>query len=85
VQIKVASLMGGMAAYIPGLYDLISRVRRNRTTGTASARYCYSVWLRHLVMAFQNGLRTFPETIVELGPGPSLGTGLASLISGANK
>jgi SAM-dependent methyltransferase len=78
---KIRTLLGGIASYIPGLYKLFSR----GTGGTISARYCYSVWLRHLVMAYKNGLSTKPDTIAELGPGDSLGIGLAALISGANK
>lgn len=46
------------------------------------ARYCYSVWLRHLVHLFRNGYRGFPERVVELGPGDSLGVGLCALLSG---
>ncbi|MDB3975738.1 class I SAM-dependent methyltransferase [Gammaproteobacteria bacterium] len=50
-----------------------------------SARYCYSVWLRHMVKAHENGLSTYPKTIAELGPGNSLGIGIAALISGCEK
>lgn len=78
---KIRPLLGGIASYIPGLYKLFSR----GTGGTISARYCYSVWLRHLVMAYKNNLSTYPETIAELGPGDSLGIGLAALICEANK
>lgn len=56
-----------------------------RTGGTSSARYCYSIWLRHLVMAQQAGLCTWPRVIAEFGPGDSLGIGLAGLLSGAEK
>ena len=55
------------------------------TGGTDFARYCYSVWLRHLTIAYENGLSTHPRIIAELGPGYSVGIGLAGLISGANK
>jgi SAM-dependent methyltransferase len=50
---------------------------------TDYARYCYSVWLRHMVLAYRHGLRRYPQTVLELGPGASLGVGLAALISGA--
>jgi SAM-dependent methyltransferase len=55
------------------------------TGGTISARYCYSVWLRHLVMASQSGLNTNPKAVAELGPGDSLGIGLAALVSGCDQ
>ncbi|HXV28118.1 MAG TPA: methyltransferase domain-containing protein, partial [bacterium] len=50
-----------------------------------SPRYFYSVWLRHLVRARHNGLSANPCVVAELGPGYSLGSGLAALISGADK
>jgi hypothetical protein len=36
-------------------------------------------------MAYESGLSTSPDVIAEIGPGDSLGMGLAALISGANK
>ncbi|CAK8724925.1 Methyltransferase type 11 domain-containing protein [Candidatus Electrothrix laxa] len=47
--------------------------------------YCYSVWLRHMVMAEQNNLNTSPRIVAELGPGDSLGIGLTALVFGAEK
>jgi hypothetical protein len=61
------------------------RYRAAGTGGTSSARYCYSVWLRHLTMARNNGLNPHPSVVAELGPGDSLGIGLAALISGCEK
>jgi hypothetical protein len=55
------------------------------TGGTNSARYCYTVWLRHLVKAVENGLPAYPKVIAELGPGDSLGIGLAALLSGVEQ
>jgi len=54
------------------------------TGGTDSARYCYSVWLRHVVRLGQAGLWNRPERVAELGPGDSIGTGLAALLTGAS-
>lgn len=71
----------GMATFIPG----VSRLRSKGTGGTDSARYCYSVWLRHVVMAAANGLDPHPAVIAELGPGDSLGIGLAGLLSGCDR
>jgi hypothetical protein len=52
---------------------------------TGNPRYCYSVWLRHLVYAHINGLPVDPTCIAELGPGDSLGIGLAAIISGVKR
>jgi hypothetical protein len=68
-------------SFIPCLYRHVAK----GTGGTDSVRYCYSVWLRHLVIAYKNGLSTNPNVIAELGPGDSLGMGLAALISGSEK
>ncbi len=74
-------LILAIATYIPG----IDRILESKTGGTDSARYCYSVWLRHLVLAEKNGLDSSPKTVAELGPGDSIGIGLAALISGCEK
>jgi SAM-dependent methyltransferase len=74
------SIVKGLATYIPGLYAQ----RKLATGGTTNSRYCYSVWLRHLALIDEHGLNTAPEVIAELGPGDSLGTGLAGILTGAN-
>jgi len=79
--LKAKALLSGMASWLPG-YDVA------RTTGgTDSARYCYSVWLRHLVLAASSGrLRAgVPRSVAELGPGDSVGIGIAALLSGAER
>lgn len=76
------ALLQGISTYIP----IINRYYpKKRTGGTNLARYCYSVWLRHLVMAKNRGFNTQPSNIAELGPGDSLGIGLSALISGSDK
>jgi hypothetical protein len=80
--VKFRKLAFGIATHIPGVLSLPRRWKG--TGGTDSARYCYSVWLRHLVLAHQNGLCSgVPAAIGELGPGDSIGIGLAALLSGA--
>ena len=79
---SIKPILKGIGTYVPGLYRLASRAS---TGGTNSARYCYSVWLRHLVMAYKNGLSTCPHVVAEIGPGDSLGIGLAALLSGSSK
>lgn len=80
---KAKYLFKGLIKSLPGI-ELIYQFNRS-TGGTINARYCYSIWLRHLILAYQNGLDSNPEQIVELGPGDSLGTGFAALISGVKK
>lgn len=61
------------------------RVLKGDVGGTASARYCYSVWMRHLVLAHQNGMTQVPRVVAEFGPGASLGCGLAAMLCGADE
>jgi len=75
-------LTRGLTSYLPGFGHPIF----TRTGGTNSARYCYAVWMRHLVKAKENGLAaSLPSLVAELGPGDSLGMGLAALLSGSEK
>ncbi len=78
---KLKPFIYGIATFLPGVKNYLQQ----RTGGTDSARYCYSVWLRHLVKAKMNGLDPYPKIVAELGPGDSLGIGLAALLSGCEK
>ncbi len=80
-NVKVGQLLYGVATFIPGVAAVFGRGGGD----TQSARYCYSVWLRHLVTAFASGLPAHPRVVAELGPGDSLGVGLAALVSGADR
>ena len=75
------AIVKGVASCLPGL----RRLGRRHTGGTVSARYCYSVWLRHLTTAWAHGLKEHPRVVAELGPGDSLGTGIAALLTGAER
>jgi len=79
-NLRLRPLAFGLASYVPG----VTRVFRRGTGGTSSARYCYSVWMRHLISAHACKQTRLPETVAELGPGDSLGVGLAALLTGAN-
>jgi hypothetical protein len=81
---RLTPVVKGAATYLPGLYKLVSKRRTAGTGGTDTATYCYGVWLKHLTLLWANGLRKIPDTIAELGPGDSLGIGLAALLSGVN-
>jgi len=89
-MVRMRRLIFNAATFVPGVAAIPSVRRRivNRaigTGGTISGRYCYSVWLRHLVHAANSGLQTRPYVVAELGPGDSLGTGIAALLSGAEQ
>lgn len=73
----------GLQSYLPGRLGVSGFDIMRGAGGTTSARYCYSIWLRHLSLANQHGLNTDPRAIAELGPGGSLGVGFAALLSGA--
>jgi hypothetical protein len=79
MRVKLSQLLYGLATFIPGVAPIFGRGGGDSKSG----RYCYSVWLRHLVAAFDNGWRQRPRVVAELGPGDSLGVGLAALVSGA--
>jgi hypothetical protein len=58
----------------------------NRSGGrTHAPRYCYSILLRHLTKLHEAGIDTNFRTVAEIGPGRSIGTGLAALIAGAER
>lgn len=46
-------------------------------------RYCYIVWMTHLNRLNTNESVGIPNNVAELGPGDSIGVGLAALLSGA--
>jgi hypothetical protein len=73
------TLAKGLATFVPGVNRFLGR----RPGGSVSARYCYSVWLRHLLRISVCSPRPILDTIAELGPGDSLGLGLAAILSGA--
>lgn len=75
-------MLKGMATFIPGVKG---SPRKGSMGESVSARYCYSVWLRHLVTINSKIPLGIPHTIAEIGPGESLGTGIAALISGTDQ
>jgi hypothetical protein len=53
--------------------------------GETSGEYCYSVWLRHLVRVSEAVAEFRCTSVVEVGPGDSLGLGCAALLAGADR
>jgi SAM-dependent methyltransferase len=64
---------------------VVKRAQDARTYGTDNSRYCYSVWLRHLSYAGKMGFNHVDKVVAELGPGESIGIGLAALLTGCKK
>lgn len=80
---KVANLLKGASTWVPALNHW--RRRRASTQGSDSCRYCYSAWLRHLMTLDRYGFTIKGARVGELGPGDSIGMGLAALLSGASQ
>ena len=77
---SLVPILKGAATYV-----LPPRFYNRRLSGTDSARYCYSVHLRHLIQLAQANGDTDPVRVAELGPGASIGIGLSALIAGAER
>ncbi|HLN55286.1 MAG TPA: hypothetical protein VK207_04790 [Bacteroidales bacterium] len=69
----------GTFKHLPGIKKLLPS---HKTAGTIESRYCYTVWLRHL-KSWGKVNSGIPLKVAELGPGDSLGTGFAALLSGS--
>jgi hypothetical protein len=79
---KAVPILKGLLTWVPILNDW--RRHHARSGGTDSSRYCYSVWLRHLITLCRYGFKINGARIGELGPGDSIGIGIAALLSGAS-
>jgi SAM-dependent methyltransferase len=77
----VKPVVKGALTFIPGMNALLPE----RGGQTNSAPYCYGVWLKHLIFLRESGMRAIPTTLAELGPGRSLGTGLAAMLCGVDR
>jgi SAM-dependent methyltransferase len=71
----------GLLSYLPWVPESLYR----GTGGSGSPEYCYCIWLRHLTLAHDLGMKQAPDTVAELGPGDSIGVGLAALLCGSGR
>lgn len=84
-------IVTGLLTYNPSLSEMLMRLRESltghssRQVAVATAPYCYAVWMRHLLQWHTTGTVRFPEAVAEIGPGNSLGVGLAALLSGVDR
>ena len=89
-MISAKRFLFNAATFLPGVSRLspVQRVFKRHSQGTHGsdeARYCYSVWLRHLSCAATNGLDIDPKAVAELGLGDSIGMGIASVLTGVER
>ena len=76
---RLAPLLKGILTFIPGSERVLPKTLASRNPPSA---YYYGVWLKHLVYLRAGGLNDNPQVVAELGPGDSLGLGIAALLSG---
>lgn len=76
---RLRPILVGTLKYSP----LITRLLPIAAGGTANARYCYAVWMRHLLFLARFNGGKIPVRVAEIGPGDSIGVGLAALLSGS--
>src|ERR1700760_4110721 len=81
---RLRPLAKGLASFV--VPQLRTSHGDDNPMGTATAESCYSIFMRHLcLIQGEGGVRGVPRVVAELGPGSSLGVGLAALIAGADK
>jgi SAM-dependent methyltransferase len=78
----VKQVLAGLASRLPGGRAALAA---RGTSMNVSARYCYGVWLRHLMALHAAGWREPANAVAELGPGDCLGIGLAALVGGCER
>ena len=80
-EMRFTPVARGLLTLMPALHDLLPSSTEGQT---ASARYCYTLWMRHLTLLHAHGFRGTPDTVAELGPGETLGVGLCALLCGSD-
>jgi hypothetical protein len=78
----IKPVVKGLLTFVPGASRVLPK---GRTGGTNRASYCLEVWLKHLALLRAAGMNATPRTLAELGPGDSIGVGLAALLTGVDR
>lgn len=82
MKIRLKPLLGGLATRIAPPVA-VTMGRRNQPR--VNAAYYYTVWMRHVCSAAHFDCWPAPTTVLEIGPGTALGTGIAALLSGVQQ
>jgi hypothetical protein len=77
------SIFKGIVSFIPYSAYFYRKIKKPTAHSGSNARYCYSLWLRMLVLLSKFGYSLENRDIAELGNSSSFGLGLAALICGA--
>src|SRR5262245_29431558 len=81
--LPVVPIAKGLATYVPGAWRAF---HRRGTGGTDRASYCYGLWVKHMTLLHAHGYHEgVPRRVAEIGPGDSLGVGVAALLTGSSE
>jgi SAM-dependent methyltransferase len=80
---SAVAVLKGAATYVPFLYQMLGQRHMNLESATPEASY--RVWMKHLSLLHNMTGCGVPSVVAELGPGDTLGTGVAALFSGAQR
>ena len=83
MSIRLRTVVTGALSYVPGAMPLYRRFTSR--PNPAPAELSYGIWLKHLALSQACRTLAVPRIVAELGPGLSLGAGLAALICGAQR
>jgi hypothetical protein len=81
----IKSVIKGLVTFIPGISNLLSKIKAKSKHSCYNAEFCYTLWLSFLVLLREKGIQTNLKKVGEIGNGGSLGVGICSLLSGSEK
>ena len=81
-RIAFKQLVAGILTRIPYVNRIILKRFYKNTGGTIDADYCLLVWGKHIDLLLKNNWKPKCKSVLELGPGDSLGVGIVAVLSG---